>query len=687
MTELARADVVIGGDNRELDRALQVAAKQMRRFGGELERAGRQLTLVVAAPIAGIGVAAVRAATELESLTRGLEVSAGSAQAASEQLAELREIAKLPGIGFREAIAGATRLNIAFEHLPNTVQRSNTALRQFANAVALTGGGRAELDRVIVQLGQIASAGKLLTHDLRPIIQTAPAVATALRQAFGTINAGEIEALGLSNQEFFDQLIGALGELPRAAAASRTAFENFGDAVFRARAAVGEELLPVVTRLLNTLTQMATSLESVDRTTVAWGAGIAALAVAVPVLTVAVGALISAVGTITTLFVGLAAVLTGGGIAALLTGGALVTGVVALGAAFFAVRNAVKGAADELDRIEQSQLRSFASLSSDELREEIELLERRREILRTGLGQHPGNFTNIDLLHRTSEELRLAKQALEGVAEVSTAKVRPAITTVNAGLLNLEGSAAALAANITLVAEGGDEASRVFGAVNNLAGVTVDVFDTASRSALVFTDAMRQAREITLAMRTPLEVFNDAIARLGELPIDEETFARAFEAARRELERATLGMQVFGDAVGDVALQGLDAMVAFATGASDAIAQFVKSALADLARLALRMLFIRGILSALPGVGSFLGFDRFVGGFAHGGTIPGGSWGIVGEVGPEIVSGPATVTPMGGGITVNVAAGRVPSDWWRDADWIRGIEQANRELTHRGFRP
>ncbi|MCZ6808007.1 MAG: hypothetical protein O7F08_13705 [Deltaproteobacteria bacterium] len=48
-------------------------------------------------------------------------------------------------------------------------------------------------------------------------------------------------------------------------------------------------------------------------------------------------------------------------------------------------------------------------------------------------------------------------------------------------------------------------------------------------------------------------------------------------------------------------------------------------------------------------LGSFSGF------FAHGGNIPSGKFGIVGERGPELVSGPAKVTPaasMVGGDTV-----------------------------------
>jgi lambda family phage tail tape measure protein len=50
--------------------------------------------------------------------------------------------------------------------------------------------------------------------------------------------------------------------------------------------------------------------------------------------------------------------------------------------------------------------------------------------------------------------------------------------------------------------------------------------------------------------------------------------------------------------------------------------------------------------------------DFFGGFFANGGNIPAGKFGMVGERGPEFISGPATITPMGGSsaVTYNIQA-------------------------------
>jgi len=61
--------------------------------------------------------------------------------------------------------------------------------------------------------------------------------------------------------------------------------------------------------------------------------------------------------------------------------------------------------------------------------------------------------------------------------------------------------------------------------------------------------------------------------------------------------------------------------------------------------------------SFLGDIGSSIG-DFFGGWFADGGTLGAGKWGIAGENGPELISGPASITPMGGGqnVTYNINA-------------------------------
>lgn len=229
-----------------LDQTLGRIGGSLRNLGLGLTSLGASLSVALTAPLTALGVLATRNAVTLDSLQRGLTAITGSAEEAGRQLTRLTEIAKLPGIGFQEAIQGSIRLQaVGF-----SAEKAEKALVQFSNAIALTGGGREELDRITVQLGQLSAKGKVLSQDLKPIIEAGPAVGRALKEAFGTVNAEDIQALGLSSEEFLDKLLNQLGKLPRAAAGLRNTFDNFTDAVFRATASIGQAILPVLTRFI-----------------------------------------------------------------------------------------------------------------------------------------------------------------------------------------------------------------------------------------------------------------------------------------------------------------------------------------------------------------------------------------------------------------------------------------------------
>ena len=114
-------------------------------------------------------------------------------------------------------------------------------------------------------------------------------------------------------------------------------------------------------------------------------------------------------------------------------------------------------------------------------------------------------------------------------------------------------------------------------------------------------------------------------------------------------------------------MQGMeDLIVNFAKTGKFEWKNFVGSLVEELLRSQLKQL-MSSVFSFQGGgggtAGNFLG-DLFAGMFANGGTIPGGQFGIVGERGPEFVSGPATVTPMsagGGTVVYNINAVDAPS--------------------------
>lgn len=228
---------------------------------------GDRLTVGLSLPIAAFGRFALTAFGEYESLKKALDVVTGSAEATAERIKELRELAKQPGIGFQEAIQGDVRLRA----VGISAAQSTKILKQFANAIALSGGGKDELNRVTIQLGQLSAKGKVLAEDLKPIITAAPAVGQALVKMFGTAESESIqkilEAQGKSSREFVDDLLEQLSKLPRVEGGFKNSLENIKDSVFVFGATVGDsankvfDLSGKLTRLSDRISNAAANFE------------------------------------------------------------------------------------------------------------------------------------------------------------------------------------------------------------------------------------------------------------------------------------------------------------------------------------------------------------------------------------------------------------------------------------------
>ena len=125
---------------------------------------------------------------------------------------------------------------------------------------------------------------------------------------------------------------------------------------------------------------------------------------------------------------------------------------------------------------------------------------------------------------------------------------------------------------------------------------------------------------------------------------DEAT--NAANKARRIFEITTRGME--------------DSIINFAKTGKFEFRSFVNMILEELLRSNIRELIaqIFGGTKGKSGGGIMSTIGKVFGGFfANGGTLGAGQFGIAGENGPELISGPAQITPMGGGaITYNINA-------------------------------
>lgn len=221
--------------------------KGIGRLGTAFKDAGMGMTIGLTLPLGLLAKSASDAYAEFDSLKKGLATLEPTTQGLTSRLAELREIAKAPGIGFQEAIQGDLRLR----SVGIAAATSAKILKEFANAVALTGGGKEQLNEITVQLGQMSAKGKVLAQDLRPIIEAAPAVSQALKNMFGTVSSEAIsemlEKTGKSSTDMIEMLLAELSKAPRVTGGWKNALENLNTSLFIAKA----EMFEVADNLFN----------------------------------------------------------------------------------------------------------------------------------------------------------------------------------------------------------------------------------------------------------------------------------------------------------------------------------------------------------------------------------------------------------------------------------------------------
>ena len=327
-----------------VDREAQRAFSGFAKIGQRLSDIGGSLSLGLTAPLAGLAAASVVAFGTLDSLERGLNTVTGSAAKTAVQLAELREVAKLPGLGLQEAVQGSINL----QTLGFSADKSKAILLQFGNAIASVGRGKEDLAEVIRQLGQLGARGVVTADNLKPIIERVPQVAKIIKDSFGPEALGNpaetFRKLGVSSEDLINKLITELSKLPRVTGGIKNDFENLKDTITVSLGKIGASIAPFVSQAINVLVpamekmvNLFVGLPKPMQDAIIVFAGLAA-AIG-PILLVS-GSLISAFASIASAVTGLSGVIIGLATTALpvVTAAFTAFGTVAIPAAIAALR-------------------------------------------------------------------------------------------------------------------------------------------------------------------------------------------------------------------------------------------------------------------------------------------------------------------------------------------------------------
>lgn len=260
MASLAQLIVKITAESSDFQRGLNAAQKSAVTMAERLESAGSVLNRALTLPLAALGGVALKQAADFDALNRGLTAVTGSASKAAEQFKRLEQVAKLPGLGLKEAIQGSINLQAA----GFSAQLAERSLRAFGNALATVGKGKAELDGVNLALSQIQSKGKLTAEELNQLAERLPQIRQALKSAFGTASSEDIQKLGLTTEQIITKIIEQFEKLPPVTGGLRNDFENLRDRAEQSLAKMGKAFTPAVDAAITAIDPLIAKLGEVS---------------------------------------------------------------------------------------------------------------------------------------------------------------------------------------------------------------------------------------------------------------------------------------------------------------------------------------------------------------------------------------------------------------------------------------
>lgn len=328
MAVIATLAVKLVADARELQEGLTKASGRLKDFGSKATAAGKSLTTNLTLPIAALGAASIKMASDAEEAASKFGVVFGSqADDVRMRLEALTETIPVTTTELLGMSAGIQDLLVPLGIAPEAAaQMTEQVVRLAGDLASFNNIPVAEaLDKI--RAGLVGSNEPLL--DFGVAINAAMVESEALR--LGLISQGdEMTAAARAAASFNLVLQGttaAHGDAARTAESSANSFKFMWTAVKNLAETMGKELLPVVTPVVQRITELLEWLNQTSPATKAAAVAVAGLVAAIGPLLVALGAISSGLGVVAAalgspLLVPIAAV------------GAAITGLISLWAAF-----------------------------------------------------------------------------------------------------------------------------------------------------------------------------------------------------------------------------------------------------------------------------------------------------------------------------------------------------------------
>ncbi len=250
MTDLDKLDQHIDSSGRKFIGTTDRMSTSLKAMGGLFATIG----------VAKFGTDIFNASVQMDKLHRMLVNVEGSQEAANKRFEQFRILAKEPVLdpfNLSRFYTGLRAMNVEGD-------LSIRFMKGLANVMAGAGAGNEDFSRSMQQVVQMMGKGKLEGQDLRVILESFPQFAKYVKDALGSIDTEKLAKSGITATEVMQKLTVEFEKQPKFAGSAQEAVDNFKQALTLFESSVGQNVLPTISKFLNSLTDMLDRFQKLD---------------------------------------------------------------------------------------------------------------------------------------------------------------------------------------------------------------------------------------------------------------------------------------------------------------------------------------------------------------------------------------------------------------------------------------
>jgi tape measure domain-containing protein len=239
----------------------------MQGLGGKVSELGRSMSsLAGLAATIGAGAAVggfVKAGVEADRTQKKIAALTDAYKEAPQVNAIAKKAANDFGIGQTKAANAVSDLYGRLRPMGVSLNDIGTTFNGVNKAALMMNLSTADTEGVLLQLSQAMGSGALQGDELRSIMERLPMIGQAVARTMG-VTVGEVKQLGADGKITTDVIVKALQDLNKIQPPPPDPYKLFQKAIEDLNTAIGQQLLPVFTPLVQKITELVDKFKELE---------------------------------------------------------------------------------------------------------------------------------------------------------------------------------------------------------------------------------------------------------------------------------------------------------------------------------------------------------------------------------------------------------------------------------------